>query len=165
MVCISTCGGVHKATTDSKVQISGHHLKQVSKVSSAPARRGRIAVRPVSAIKPHGDREGARRRRHRPPEGHRLLRQQLDDAAELRIVPADQIPDSGSFKLKTLSAKPRKAYYYGVKKPTLTYMFTNSQPTDVRIDVVKSKGRHGGGHAGCSTTKSRTRSTPRPGRG
>ena len=32
VVCISTCGGVHKATTDSKVQVSGRHLRHVSEV-------------------------------------------------------------------------------------------------------------------------------------
>ena len=47
VVCISTCGGVRKATTDSKVQISGHHLKQVSKVrvQLAPSRANRGETR------------------------------------------------------------------------------------------------------------------------
>ena len=32
VVCISKCGGVHKATVDSKVQVSGRHLGHVSEV-------------------------------------------------------------------------------------------------------------------------------------
>jgi murein DD-endopeptidase MepM/ murein hydrolase activator NlpD len=57
----------------------------------------------------------------------------------IRVVPPDQIPDTGAFKLKDITVKPRKAYYYGKKKPRVTYLFTNTEPTDIRIDVVNRK--------------------------
>jgi murein DD-endopeptidase MepM/ murein hydrolase activator NlpD len=139
VVCIATCGGVHKATTDSKVQISGRHLKQVSKVEFRSRRSGRVAVEPVST--------SSRTVTARVPDGAATGRPKVTDSydnsstthAELRIVPVDQIPDAGSFKLKSLSVRPHKAYYYGTRKPTLSYMFIDSQPADVRIDVVSRK--------------------------
>ena len=48
VVCISTCGGVRKATVDSKVQISGRHLDHVSKVLFSAKVGERIGVDPIS---------------------------------------------------------------------------------------------------------------------
>ena len=137
VVCIATCGGVHKATTNSNVQISGHHLKHVSKVQFSARRGGRIGVHPSSAT--------SRTVTAKVPRSAATGRPKVTDAYDnsstsrrrLRIVPASQIPDSSSFKLKAVSVKPHKSYYYGVKKPKVTYRFTNSEPTDVRIDVVR----------------------------
>ncbi len=139
VVCIATCGGVHKATTASKVQISGHHLKHVSKVRFNALGRGRIDARPVSAT--------SRTVTAKVPKDAATGRPKVKDSygnsstsrTTLRIIPADQIPDSSSFKLKAATAKPRKTYYYGIKKPKATFMFANSEPTDVRIDVVRRK--------------------------
>ena len=33
VVCISKCGGIRKATTTSKIQLTGRHLRQISKVA------------------------------------------------------------------------------------------------------------------------------------
>jgi murein DD-endopeptidase MepM/ murein hydrolase activator NlpD len=137
VVCIATCGGVHKATTNSKVQITGRHLKHVSKVRFSARNGGRIAVRPSTAT--------TRTVTAKVPDAAATGRPKVTDSydnsstsrTELRIIPRDQIPDSGSFKLKTASARPHKSYYYGVRKPHVTYKFSNSAPTDVRIDVVK----------------------------
>ena len=37
-VCIETCGGMHEATTDSKMQLTGRHLSSVNEVLP----RGRV---------------------------------------------------------------------------------------------------------------------------
>jgi murein DD-endopeptidase MepM/ murein hydrolase activator NlpD len=139
VVCISTCGGMRKATTHSKVQITGHHLKQISQVEFSARSGGRISVGPAST--------SSRAVTAKVPDGASTGRPKVTDSydssstsrAKLRIIPASQIPDSGNFKLKSMSAKPHKAYYYGTKKPKVAYMFTNSEPTDVRIDVVRRK--------------------------
>jgi murein DD-endopeptidase MepM/ murein hydrolase activator NlpD len=137
VVCIATCGGVHKATTDSKVQISGHHLKHVSKVEFTRRNGGRVAVRPASATR----RSVTAKVPNKAATGRPKVTDSYDNSStsptKLRIIPPDQIPDSSSFKLKSAAAKPHKTYYYGIRKPQATYMFTNSGPTDVRIDVVK----------------------------
>ena len=137
VVCIATCGGVRKATTNSKVQISGHHLKHVSKVLFSARNGGRVAVRPASAT----TRTVTAKVPSKAATGRPKVTDSYDNKStsptKLRIVPPDQIPDSSSFKLKTAAATPHKTYYYGIKKPQATYMFTNSGPTDVRIDVVK----------------------------
>jgi murein DD-endopeptidase MepM/ murein hydrolase activator NlpD len=62
---------------------------------------------------------------------------QAKSPESLRVVPRDQIQSSGAYKLKTATAHPRKAYYYGTKQPRITYLFSNAQLTDVRIDVVR----------------------------
>jgi len=136
VVCISRCGGVHKATTDSKVQVSGRHLRQVSKVLFTADQGGRIAVDPV-AVTSHLVTA-------KVPEGAATGRPKVTDSYDnsarsptaLKIVGPGQI-QSGNFKLRDASAKPRRTYYYGRRKPRVTYMFTNSEPTKVRIDVVK----------------------------
>ena len=48
VVCISTCGGIHKATTGSKVQLSGRHLKHVTQVRFNADGGGRIAADPIA---------------------------------------------------------------------------------------------------------------------
>ena len=135
-VCVDTCGGMHEATTDSMVQLSGRHLSDVRRVLFKAKDGGSLRVRPTDT-----------RRRSvsaKVPDGAATGRPRVVDAyankatspTRIRVVPPDQIPDSGAFKLKDLAASPRKAYFYGKKKPRVKYMFTNTEPTDVRIDVV-----------------------------
>jgi murein DD-endopeptidase MepM/ murein hydrolase activator NlpD len=139
VVCISTCAGVRKATTDSQVQVSGRHLGNVNRVLFNSTAGGRIGVDPssvsrhtVTAPVPAGAATG------RPK-----VEDPYDNAATspttLRIVSANQVQSSGTFDLKNASATPTKAYYYGKRRPGVTYMFTNSEPTDVRIDVVRAR--------------------------
>jgi len=137
VVCISTCGGLRKVTTDSGVQLSGRHLDQVSEVFFSSKAGGRIGVHPVSV--------GSRTVTATVPDGAATGRPKVIDAFDnrsrspepLRVVPPDQIQSSGSYKLKDATARPRRSYYYGQRKSSVTYLFSNSEPTDVRIDVVR----------------------------
>jgi len=135
VVCISTCGGIHKATTGSKVQLSGRHLGHVTQ-AMFNSDSGRIAADPIAVA--------SRSVKVRVPNGAATGRPKVTDSytsarspTALKIVRPSQIDSSGSFKLRKASARPRRSYYYGKKRPSVTYMFTSSQPTDVRIDVVK----------------------------
>ena len=136
VICISKCGGIHKATTDSKVQVRGRHLRQTSKVLFNAEQGGRIEADPVSVA--------SRLVTAKVPDGAVTGRPKVIDSYDntdispraLKIVGPGQI-QAGNFKLRDASAKPRKSYYYGTKKPRVTYMFTNSEPTNVRIDVVR----------------------------
>ena len=136
VVCVSKCGGVRKATASSKVQVSGRHLGHVSEVLFNAAVGGRIAVQPVTTA--------GRLVTAKVPDGATTGRPKVSDSygnsarspKTLRIVKPEQI-QSGSFKLRDASAKPRSSYYFGTRPPRVTYMFTNSEPTSVRIDVVR----------------------------
>ncbi len=136
VVCISKCAGMHKATTGSKVQVSGRHLGHVSEVLFNAEGGGRIAAEPVAATN--------RLVTAKVPEGAVTGRPRIVDAYDngarspktLWVVGPGQI-QSGSFKLRDASAQPRRSYFFGMRQPRVTYMFTNSEPTRVRIDVVK----------------------------
>jgi murein DD-endopeptidase MepM/ murein hydrolase activator NlpD len=136
VVCISKCGGIRKATTDSKVLVSGRHLRQISKVSFSAERGRRIEANPIGAAK----RWVMARVPAAAVTGRPKVTDSYDNSAKspkaLKIVGADQI-QPGNFKLRDASAKPRKSYYYGTQKPRVSYMFTNSKPTNVRIEVVR----------------------------
>ncbi len=139
VVCIATCGGVHEATANSKVQISGHHLGHISKVRFRARGGGRVTARPASATSRTVVAKVPSDAATGKPQVADPYGNQSTSPKRLRIVAPGQIPDSTSFKLKAVSAKPRKTYYYGEKKPKVSFMFTNSEPTDVRIDVVRRK--------------------------
>jgi murein DD-endopeptidase MepM/ murein hydrolase activator NlpD len=136
VVCISTCGGIHKATADSKVQVSGRHLRHVTRVLFNANGGGRIAARPIAVA--------GRSVKVRVPQGSASGKPKVTDSyhgarspTTLKVVQPSQISSTGRFKLRKASATPRRSYYYGRKRPGVKYMFTNSEPTDVRIDVVK----------------------------
>jgi len=136
VVCISKCGGIHKATTDSKVQLSGRHLRQVSKVMFSAEQGARIEADPSVST--------SRRVTVKVPDGAVTGKPKVIDSYDntakspttLKIVGPGQI-QAGDFKLRDASAKPRRSYYFGKQKPQVTYMFTNSEPTNVRVDVVR----------------------------
>jgi murein DD-endopeptidase MepM/ murein hydrolase activator NlpD len=138
-VCIETCGGMHKATTDSKVQLTGKHLDGVDKVLFKAKDGGKLKVKPASVGKhsvtadvPSGATSGK-------PKVTDLYDNEATSPTSIKIVPPGDIPDTGAFKLKELSAKPHTAYYDGKKKPRVRYMFTNTDAVDVRIDVIDRK--------------------------
>ncbi len=130
---------MHKATTDSTVQLSGRHLSAVRKVEFKASDGGRLKVTPTSAQQ--------RSVKAKVPKGAASGRPKVvdvyDNAAtsptRIAVVPPDQVPDTGAFKLTEVAAKPRKAYFDGEKKPKVRYMFSNTEPTDVRIDVIDRK--------------------------
>jgi hypothetical protein len=136
VVCISECGGIRKATVGSKVQVSGRHLRNVTEVLFNARGGGKVGAQPLAT--------SSRLVATRVPDGAATGRPKVVDSLgnsaksreSLRIVAPNQIL-SGSFKLRNASAKPRKSYYFGMRKPRVTYMFTNDEPTNVRIDVVK----------------------------
>jgi murein DD-endopeptidase MepM/ murein hydrolase activator NlpD len=137
VICVSTCGGLRKATTDSKVQLTGRHLDQVNAVLLNSKSGGRIRVDPLSV--------GSRVVTATVPEGAATGRPKVTDPFDdqsrspqsLTVVPPDRIPSTASYKLKDAKASPRKSYYYGTRQPKVTYLFTSTEPTDVRIDVVR----------------------------
>jgi murein DD-endopeptidase MepM/ murein hydrolase activator NlpD len=131
---------MREATTDSRVELEGRHLANVSKVLFNSRDGGRIRVDPLYA--------GRRGVKAKVPRGAATGRPKVVDSfdndsrspARLRIVSRDRIPSSANFKLQEASAHPRKSYYYGTKTPRVKYTFTNPEPTDVRIVVSRKDG-------------------------
>ena len=129
--CVERCAGVRTATEGSRVQLSGASLESVDEVIFAK----QLSVHPTSA--------SANVIEARVPAGAETGRVGVsaygltdETEQELEIVPASQIPDSGDFKLSSAQATPRKSYYDGLHRPTVSYLFQGGARTDVRIEVV-----------------------------
>ena len=136
VVCVSKCGGIRKATVGSKVQVSGRHLRNVSAVLFSAQGGGKATTEPVAV--------SGRSVTAKVPAAAVTGRPKVIDSYEnsarsprtLRIVDPGQIEPS-TFKLQDASANPRRSYYYGTRKPQVRYVFTNSEPASVRIEVVR----------------------------
>ncbi|MGH2952863.1 MAG: peptidoglycan DD-metalloendopeptidase family protein [Solirubrobacterales bacterium] len=140
VTCIETCAGLREATAGSRVQLSGRNLETVDAVKFAGG-GGRITVAPikvasgtVDAKVPDGAVTGTVR--VADPYGN-----QAETSQKLVIVDASQIPDGGDFKLNAATAKPRKTFFDGRRRPKVTYLFEGGAPTDVRIEVVSKETR------------------------
>ena len=135
--CLSSCAGVRKATVGSKVELSGENLGEARRVSfSADADEGRLEVRAADI----SDRSVTAKVPDGAATGRPRLVDDLGNATpapkKLEIVDESEIPNDAGFKLSEANAKPRKSYFYGKRKPSITYMFRGDANTDVRIEVV-----------------------------
>jgi murein DD-endopeptidase MepM/ murein hydrolase activator NlpD len=138
VTCMETCGGLRKATEGSKVQATGRHLGHVTKVMFDGAGGVQIAVQPLSVARSSV--------KAKVPTGAVTGKPRVIDSYdnadgspnELRIIDASQIPDDGAFKLEKANANPRKAFFAG-RKATVSYEFSATGSTDVRVRVVHRK--------------------------
>ena len=140
VTCAQKCAGLRKAIAGSRVVISGNHLGGVKRVRFAAADGSRLAVAPVNV--------GKRTLQAKVPNGAATGKPSVTDGygnaavspQPLTIV--KRIPASAGFKLTSATASPRNAYYDGKGRPTVSFMFQGTAPTDVRVDVIA---RHTGG--------------------
>ena len=134
--CLETCAGLRKATEGSRVELTGSHLADVSKVSFE-GEAARIDVDPIStgrhsvkALVPAGAKTG------RPKVDGRSG---ADTSPEvLTIVTPEEIPEGGEFKLDRAQASPATAFYDGARDPKVDYVF-EGEATDIRVQVIKRK--------------------------
>jgi len=139
VVCVNTCGGMHKATGGSRVEARGRHLGNVREVLFDQRGGGRVSVRPLSV--------SGRSVKARVPASAANGKPKVVDRSDngdtsphiLRIVTADQISGDGGFKLKTARADPHKAFYAGTKPARVNFSFSGSGSTNIRIQVVHRK--------------------------
>ncbi len=137
VICLERCAGERDASVGSLVRVSGRNLTYSSEVEFAGA-GGRISVAVARA--------GASALEAKVPEGAvtgtvRVGAAETPADRKLRIVSAEQIPDTGAFKLSSAQASPRKTYFDGVRPPSVTYMFQAGAPTDIRVEVVDRASR------------------------
>jgi murein DD-endopeptidase MepM/ murein hydrolase activator NlpD len=136
VTCASTCAGLRKAVAGSSVVISGDSLGAVSSVRFTAASGPRIAVAPtkvsahaVEVTVPRGAASGK-------PAVFDSFGNKAVSPTSLRIV--KHVPATSGFKLTAATAAPRKAYYYGVSRPRVSYVFSGVEPLDVRVSVVSA---------------------------
>jgi len=134
VTCASTCAGPRKAVAGSSVLITGDHLAAVSQVVFAAAAGSPIDVSPtrvsahsVQATVPRGADSGK-------PAVADSYGNSAGVPRVLRIVA--QVPTSTGFKLTDATATPRRVYYDGISPARVRYVFSGSDPLDVRVNVI-----------------------------
>lgn len=141
VACVERCADIRAATAGSLVELSGHSLSGVDVVKFVAGTGGRISVGPSST--PTDTTVRARVPRGAASGTVRVSAYGVDadtpEEERLEIVAANQIPDSGGFKLTSATASPRNTYYDGGRDPRVSYVFAGSGPTDVRVEIIDTE--------------------------
>lgn len=140
-ICKTGCVGFRKGTRGGTIQVSGSGLERVTEVSfpiegdrvlapvTATSRTTAEAVVPAEAV-----------------TGRLRVRDGFGNTSNLspnplEVRPASELQSGGILRLLEAVSVPRKAYYDGMTRPTLTYMIGSDRPSnDLRIDVVADSG-------------------------
>ena len=138
---------MHKATTGSKVQVSGRRLRHIFEVLFNAEGGGRIGAEPVAAAD--------RLVTAKVPEGAATGRPKVVDSygqgarspKTLWIVGPGQI-QSGSFKLRDASAQPRRSYYFGFEAAARDLHVHEQRAHPCADRRGQARDGHGGGQLG-----------------
>jgi murein DD-endopeptidase MepM/ murein hydrolase activator NlpD len=133
--CVDRCAGIRDAVPGARIKLSGRRLRYVEKVKF-PAAEGGAAVTPTEVGGRQLEAELPEEAGNGKPRAIDEFGQVAKSPLGLRVVSEDQLPAPGSFRLADATVDPPKAFFYGVGKPTLRYMFNGNGPTDVRIDLT-----------------------------
>ena len=142
VICATSCVGLRRATVGAVVQISGARLGHATRVVF-PARRGRV-VSPITT------RTGRTAQVAVPPGATRGQLRVRDDfgnvsrpsEATLDVRPQRELGVAGSLRVIEATTTPRRAYFFGVRSPQLTYVVGgNEHLNDLRIDLVDRRGQ------------------------
>jgi murein DD-endopeptidase MepM/ murein hydrolase activator NlpD len=141
VICVTDCVGLRQATVGGRVQVTGSNLGRVSKMTFA-GRRKRVVADITStssttaeAKVPAGATDGKVRVKDNFGNSSRL------SAAELDIRPRSELGSAGDLEVAEAETSPRRAYYFGVHFPRLTYVIrSDKRLNDLRIDVVGRDG-------------------------
>ncbi len=141
VICQSDCVGLREATVGGRVQVTGSNLGRVSKMTFA-GRRKRVVAEVTAAT--------ASTAEARVPAGAVDGKVRVKDdfgnssglsAAELVIRPRSELGSAGDLEVAEAETSPRRAYYFGVHYPHLTYVIRSDRRlNDLRIDVVGRDG-------------------------
>jgi murein DD-endopeptidase MepM/ murein hydrolase activator NlpD len=141
-ICTAGCVGLRAPTPGGTVQVTGRNLISVTRMSFPTTGGGRtlVAITDASATAasakvPADAADGKVRVRDDFGNVSNLSPTALD------IHPASDLGSSGSLQLLEAQVTPRRAYFDGVKPPSLTYVIGSSQQqNDLRIDVLDANG-------------------------
>jgi murein DD-endopeptidase MepM/ murein hydrolase activator NlpD len=139
VVCQTDCVGLRAPAIGGKVLVSGRNLSAVSKVSF-PGGERRVLVNAISTSEtvvearvPRGATDGPLRVRDDYGNVSELSPEALDIRAR------SELATGGEVRLFEAEAAPRKAYFYGLRRPSLSYIIGSNQPAnDIRIDLVRN---------------------------
>ena len=141
VVCLNGCVGLRKATVDGKAQVSGRNLSSVTRMTFTGA-DGRITA-PVTETTETTAQASI-------PEGTMTGKVRVKDdfgnasglsPTRLEIRPKSELGSAGVLTLVEAETLPRKAYFFGVRTPRLSYVIGSNQLlNDLRIDVVDADG-------------------------
>ena len=137
VICISDCVGLRQATVGGTVQVTGSNLGRVSKMTF-DGRRKRVVAEitdststTAEAQVPAGATDGKVRVKDNFGNSSDL------STAELVIRPRSELGSAGDLEVAEAETSPRRAYYFGVHYPHLTYVIrSDKRLNDLRIDVV-----------------------------
>jgi murein DD-endopeptidase MepM/ murein hydrolase activator NlpD len=141
VICISDCVGLRQATVGGVVQVTGSKLGRVSKMTFA-GRRKRVVAEVTSAGSTSAEAE--------VPAGAIDGKVRVKDnfgnssglsATEIDIRPRSELGSAGDLEVAEAETSPRRAYFFGVHYPHLTYVIrSDKRLNDLRIDVVGRDG-------------------------
>lgn len=136
-ICVNGCVGLRKATVAGTAQVSGRNLSGVTRMTFVGA-DGRLVAPVTKATDTTAQ--------ARVPEGALTGKVRVKDdfgnasklsPAELEIRPRSELGSAGTLALIDAETLPRKAYFFGVRSPRLSYVVgSDQQLNDLRIDVV-----------------------------
>lgn len=138
VICLTECQALRTASVGSLVQVSGRDLGGVRQVSFAVAGgRARVDTETntetaVTAIVPRGARSG--------PVRVISTGGIVSGNSPVRLaIGSRPAPGSGAARLLDVKTSPRRAYLYGVRKPTISFVVGGiAGPTDLRLDLLDS---------------------------
>lgn len=140
VICLTGCIKIREATIDATVQVTGSNLDAVkSVVFRGQPKNLRVEPRLVTKTRVEAT----------VPEGAISGRVRLLGSTGSASAPSKQVLTIGSQKLgragrltvTDATTSPRKAFQYGARRPTLSFVVNGSSPTmDLRVDVVNAAG-------------------------
>ncbi len=140
-ICLEQCVGLHEVTVGGVIQVSGSSMQSVNKVLFAGT-DGRISVKPrkvtettALAVVPKGAEDGKVKVKSEFSGASGPSHSVIEVRARTALAaPAD-------LQIAEAAATPRKAYFFGIKKPQLNFIVQSDQKVNrIRVEVVKKGG-------------------------
>jgi murein DD-endopeptidase MepM/ murein hydrolase activator NlpD len=142
VICTAGCVGLRAPTAGGTVQVSGSNLVAVSKMSFPATGGGRTLTDVISVT----ETSASAKVPADAADGQVRVRDDFGHVSNfsptsLDIRPQSELGSSGALTLLEAEVSPHKAFFYGVRAPSLTYVIGSSQQlNDLRVDVVDADG-------------------------
>ena len=139
VICLTDCRALRTASVGSLIQVSGRDMGQVQEVSfKVPGGRVRVdseqgTETSVKATVPPNAQSGPVRV---------VATGGTVSASSTRRLAIGPRPDGGdgSLELRDVSTTPRRAWLFGAKKPSVSFILGGTgSPTDLRVDVIDAE--------------------------
>ena len=142
VICTAGCVGLRAPTPGGTVQVTGSNLTNATQMSFPATGGGRT----LSAVGGATATTAYAKVPDDAADGKVRVRDDFGNVSNfsptaLDIRPKSELGSSGSLQLLEAQVTPHRAYYDGVRPPSLTYVIGSSQAqNDLRIDVLDANG-------------------------